>query len=138
MKGQPYKALKSVGGSEIAAIVGGILEASERNVPVLIDGFICTTAAMIACQINPLATRALLLATESTERGQTIALDEIAKIALDNGLPPLESPALRMKLRMGEGTGALTAVPLLRSACSILSMGTLERVLSLEAEKTSC
>jgi nicotinate-nucleotide--dimethylbenzimidazole phosphoribosyltransferase len=138
MKGQPYKALKSVGGAEIAAIVGGILEATERNVPVLIDGFICTTATMIACHINPMASRAILFATESTEKGQIIAVEEIAKIALGNGLPPLEGPALRMKLRMGEGTGALTAVPLLRSACAILSVGTLEQVLSLEPNEPSC
>ena len=138
MKGQPYKALKAVGGAEIAAIAGGILEATERNVPVLIDGFICTTAAMIACQINPTASRAVLFATESTERGQTVALEEITKIAVENGFPAPEGPALRMKLRMGEGTGALTAAPLLKSACAVLSMGTLEQVLSLGSNEPSC
>ena len=138
MNGQPYKSLKAVGGAEIAAITGGILEATERSVPVLIDGFICTTAAMIACHINPIASRAILFATESTEKGQTIALEEIAKIALANGFPAPEAPALRMKLRMGEGTGALTAVPLLRSACGILSMGTLQQVLSLGTSEPSC
>ena len=138
MKGQPHKALKAVGGLEIAAIVGGILESTERNVAVIVDGFICTTAAMIACQINPTTSRALLFATESTEKGQTIALQEITKIALANGFPPPESPALCMKLRMGEGTGALAAVPLLRSACAMLSMGTLEEVLSLNSNGPSC
>ena len=138
MKGQPYKALKAVGGAEIAAIAGGILEAAERNVPVLIDGFICTTAAMIACKINPIASRAILFATESTERGQVIALEEIAKIAVENGFPAPEGPALRMKLRMGEGTGALTAAPLLKSACAVLSIGTLEQVLSLGSDEPSC
>ena len=138
MKGQPHKALKAVGGAEIAAIVGGILESTERNAAVIVDGFICTTAAMIACQINPTTSRALLFATESTEKGQTIALQEIIKIALANGFPPPESPALCMKLRMGEGTGALAAVPLLRSACAVLSMGTLQEVLSLDSSGPSC
>eukprot|EP00804_Cyclotella_cryptica_P029254 CCRYP_011679-RC/>CCRYP_011679-RC protein AED:0.03 eAED:0.03 QI:164/0.83/0.85/1/0.16/0/7/2937/696 len=132
LKGQPYKALKAVGGAEIAAIVGGMLEASERNVVVLVDGFICSTAAMIACLINPMVSRGLLFATESTEKGQAVALEEIAKIALANSIPPPEGPALRMKLRMGEGTGGLSAVPLARTACATLSIGTLEEVLNLE------
>lgn len=137
MKGLPYKALKLVGGAEIAAIAGGIIEASERNVPVLVDGFICTTAAMIACQMNPMASRAVLFATASTEIGQTIALEEIAHIASANGLPAPGGPALSMKLRMGEATGALTAVPLLKSACAVLSMGSLQQVLNLEAKQSS-
>lgn len=138
MIGQPYKALKAVGGAEIAAIIGGILEATERSIPVMIDGFICTTAAMIACLINPMASKALLLATESTEMGQVIALEEITKVAFENGFPAPERPALRMNLRMGEGTGALAAVPLLRSACAILNIGTLEKVLSLSVNEPSC
>ena len=131
MKGNPHNALQMVGGAELAAIAGGILEASKRSVPVLIDGFICTTAAMIACLFDPDAARVLLFATESTEKGQAVALDEIRQIAVSNNLPPPDEPALRMRLRMGEATGALTAVPLLRSACAILSMGTLEEVLML-------
>ena len=97
MKGAHLKALTAVGGAEIAAMVGSMLEASERDIPILVDGFIVTTAAMIACQIDPSVTRVLLFATQSTEKGQAIALDIISKIATSNCIM---KPALIMNLRM--------------------------------------
>lgn len=132
LKGAPLPTLAAVGGAEIAAIVGGILEATDRDIPILVDGFIVTTAAMIACQIDPDVTRNLLFATQSTEQGQTIALNIINDIAKAKNDPAPAQPALNMNLRMGEGTGALMAVPLLRSACAVLAeLATLNEVLSL-------
>ena len=52
MIGDATLALENVGGSEIAAIVGGMIEASEKNIPILVDGFIVTTAALMACHIS--------------------------------------------------------------------------------------
>ena len=128
----PLKALMNVGGAEIAAIVGSILEASDQNIPVLVDGFIVTTAAMIACLISSKATRILMFATKSTELGQQIALEKIQKIAKRH--VPISLPALDMGLRMGEATGALTVVPLVRSAAAIFSeLGTLDSILKLES-----
>jgi len=136
MPNNPTLALKNVGGTEIAAIVGGILEASERNIAVIVDGFIVTVAAMVACLISPNVSRLLLFATKSTEIGQAIAIDTIRKVASNNSIPRPAEPALNMSLRMGEGTGALMAVPLLRSAAAVLSeLATLEEVLSLEMKK---
>ncbi|KAL7529255.1 hypothetical protein ACHAXR_002873 [Thalassiosira sp. AJA248-18] len=133
MKDAPLTALKAVGGAEIAAIVGGMLEASEREVPILVDGFIVTTSAMIACHIEPSVTRALLFATQSTEKGQIIALSVIDKIATSNDIPAPVTPALNMNLRMGEATGALLAIPLARSACAtVAELATLNEVLGLD------
>jgi len=133
LHGAPLKALEAVGGAEIAAMAGGMLQASENDIPILVDGFIVTTAAMIACQIDPAVTRVLLFATQSTEKGQTIALETIGSIAKSNGIPVPVTPALNMNLRMGEATGGLLAVPLARSACAIVGeLATLGEVLGLE------
>jgi len=139
MINNPVEALRSVGGAEIAAIVGGILEASERNVAVLVDGFIVTAAAMVACYMSPNVCRILFFATRSTERGQNIALQKIYNIAKEINAPTLSEPALDMNLRMGEGTGGLIATSILRGAIAILSdLATLEAVLSLETEGSVC
>ena len=139
MIGNPTAALRSVGGAEITAIVGGILEASERNIAVLVDGFIVTTAAMIACQISSKASRILLFATKSTEKGQVLAIQNIQKIAEDQKFPSMANPALDMGLRMGEATGGLTAVGILRSALAILSeLATLQEILQLERKDPIC
>ncbi len=133
MLDKPYAALQNVGGAEIAAMVGGFLEASELNIPCLVDGFIVTTAAMIACQISPSVCRVLLFATKSTEKGHAVAINTIKKIAKENKLPDLPEPALHMNLRMGEGTGALMALPILRSAKAVLAdLAPLDKVLGLQ------
>jgi nicotinate-nucleotide--dimethylbenzimidazole phosphoribosyltransferase len=136
----PVASLRNVGGAEIATMVGAILEASEMNIAVLIDGFIVTTAAMIACHMSPDASRVLFLATRSTEKGQAVAIDVIQKIAKKNNIPKLSEPALNMGLRMGEGTGALTAMPILRSAAVILSdLATLDAVMNLgKSDSANC
>lgn len=96
--GKPLKALEAVGGAEICAMVGGMLESSQRNLPILVDGFISTCAAMIASMFDASVTRALLFATVSTERGQAIALNVIKDIALSNNFPAPTEPALKMNL----------------------------------------
>lgn len=123
--------LCKVGGAEIAALVGAILEASQRNIAVLVDGFIVTTAALVAAGMNPNVCRVLFFATKSAERGQIIAVQRIQSISRDNNLPIPSGPALSMGLRMGEGTGALLAVPILQSACSVVcNMATIQQILA--------
>ena len=132
LKGSPLKALQAVGGAEIAAMVGGMLEASERDVPILVDGFIVTTAALIACLMDASVTRVLLFATQSTEMGQAVALNAISDIAKSNDTPVPVTPALNMNLRMGEATGSLLAMPLVRSACAVVAeLATLNEVLGI-------
>jgi nicotinate-nucleotide--dimethylbenzimidazole phosphoribosyltransferase len=123
--------LATLGGAEIVAMVGAILQASEQNIPILVDGFIVTVAALAASLLSPNCIRVLFFATQSVECGQSIALQQIHDVACQNGIPFPASPALALQLRMGEATGALLAVPILRSACAMLSdMATLEQILN--------
>ena len=78
-------------------------------------------------------TRVLLFATQSTEMGQAVALNAISDIAKSNDIPVPSMPALNMNLRMGEATGALLAMPLVRSACAVVAeLATLNEVLAIE------
>jgi nicotinate-nucleotide--dimethylbenzimidazole phosphoribosyltransferase len=127
----PMDALCRVGGCEIAAMVGAILEASQRELPVLVDGFVVTAAALVAVSLSPAVCRVLLWATQSSEPGQSVALDAIHDMAVTNGVIPSAQPVLNMSLRMGEATGALMAVPVLRSAAATMNdMGTIVDILS--------
>lgn len=123
--------LCELGGAENVAMAGALLEAAEQNVPVLVDGFIATVAALAACHLSSQVTRVLFFATASTERGHVLALQAIAQISEEHKDPRPAVPALAMQLRMGEGTGAIMAVPLLRSAIAMLmEMATLQQILA--------
>jgi len=124
--------LSKLGGAEIASLVGAILQASEMNIGVLIDGYICITAALVAAYLSPDATRVFLFATRSAElAGYNCALERIQRIGKGSSSIPLESPALDMDLRLGEGTGAVCAVPLVKSAvCLLKEMSTLEDIMN--------
>ena len=103
--GDPWRVLQTVGGLEIGALAGAILAAAARRVPVLLDGFIVTAAAMLAEALAPGARRMLIAAHRSEERGHGRLLDAL-------GLRPL----LDLGLRLGEGSGAAVAFPLLQAA----------------------
>ena len=123
--------LSKVGGAEIAALVGAIIEASDRKIAVLVDGFIVTAAALVAVRMKPSVCNALFLTTKSAEKGQVVAIEQIQTIAREYNLPVPASPALSMGLRMGEGTGALLAVPILQSSATMIAnMATIQEILS--------
>jgi nicotinate-nucleotide--dimethylbenzimidazole phosphoribosyltransferase len=112
----PIAALASVGGLEIAFLTGVILGAASRRVPVLLDGFVTGAAALVACAIAPDVAGSLIAATRSPEPGHSLMLDRL-------GLEPL----LDLGLRLGEGSGAALALPLVRAAIAILTdMATFE------------
>ena len=112
----PIPALASVGGLEIAFLTGVILGAASRRVPVLLDGFVTGAAALVAATIAPAAAGAMVAATRSPEPGHSLVLDRLR----------LE-PLLDLGLRLGEGSGAALALPLVRSAVAILTdMATFE------------
>ena len=112
----PIAALASVGGLEIAFITGVILGAASRRVPVLLDGFVTGAAALVAATIATAAAGAMVAATRSPEPGHSLVLDRL-------GLEPL----LDLGLRLGEGSGAALALPLVRAAIAILTdMATFE------------
>jgi nicotinate-nucleotide--dimethylbenzimidazole phosphoribosyltransferase len=112
----PLGVLAAIGGLEIAALVGAILTAAESHVPIVLDGFITGSAALVAAAIAPGTTARLVASHRSSEPGHSIVLDRL-------GLTPL----LALDLRLGEGSGAALAVPLVRAACSVLAeMATFE------------
>lgn len=101
-------ALRCFGGFEIAALAGAYIACAQKGVPVLVDGFISSVAALIATRINPGVNEWLLFSHLSAEPGHRAVLD-----ALD------AQPLLDLGMRLGEGSGAAVAVPLLRLACSL-------------------
>jgi nicotinate-nucleotide--dimethylbenzimidazole phosphoribosyltransferase len=101
----PVGVLAAVGGFEHAALTGFILGAAALRVPVILDGVIAGAAALAACALAPGARGACIAGHRSHEPGHTISLDHL-------GLRPL----VDLELRLGEGTGALLALPLVQSA----------------------
>ena len=106
----PREVLAQFGGFEIAMIAGAILGAASARKPVLIDGFICSAAALVAIRLCPAARDYCIFAHRSAERGHDIVLSALHA-----------TPLLDLGLRLGEGTGALLAVPLVRAAAKLLS-----------------
>ncbi len=106
----PLDALAAVGGLEIAGLCGVIIEAASQRRPVLIDGFISAAAALTAERIAPGTTAYMIASHRSQELGHAAALRHL-------GLKPL----LDLDLRLGEGTGAVLALPLLDAAVRILN-----------------
>ena len=100
--------LRRVGGFEIAALVGAYLTCAQRGLPVLVDGFIATAAALTATRIAPRCADWLIYAHGSAEPGHAKLLDALAV-----------RPLLNLGMRLGEGSGAAIALPLLRLACAL-------------------
>jgi nicotinate-nucleotide--dimethylbenzimidazole phosphoribosyltransferase len=113
----PLDALAKVGGLEIAGLVGVVIGAAAQRLPVVVDGFIATAAAVVAHGLCPTVQPYLIAAHRSVEVGHQAALDNL-------GLQPL----LALDLRLGEGTGAALALPILDAALAILDeMATFEQ-----------
>ncbi|GAA0793351.1 nicotinate-nucleotide--dimethylbenzimidazole phosphoribosyltransferase [Marinobacterium sediminicola] len=104
----PLMLLASLGGFEVAALTGAYLACAQAGIPALVDGFICTVAALLSCRLNPAVADWLLFSHHSAEPGYRL---------LSQALP--SAPLLDMGLRLGEGSGAALAVPLLRMACQL-------------------
>lgn len=122
--------LARLGGAEIAAMVGALLEASEREVAVLLDGFIVSAAALAAATLSPNCCRIMLFASKSAEPGHSVAIERVQRIAADHGVLAPHPPALGMSLRLGEGSAALLALPILKAATTVLAeMGTIQNIL---------
>jgi len=106
----PIGLLAQIGGIEIASLVGYMLRATSLQVPVVLDGVITLAAASVAKAINPKIAQFLIAGHASSEPGSQIALKHLE----------LE-PILNLELRLGEGTGALLALPILRASCQALA-----------------
>jgi nicotinate-nucleotide--dimethylbenzimidazole phosphoribosyltransferase len=105
----PIGVLAAVGGAEHAAIAGFLLGAAARRVPVVLDGVIALAGALAAARLAPGSVGAMVAGHRSVEPGASVALNAL-------GLTPL----VDLGLRLGEGTGALLAVPVVAAAVRVL------------------
>jgi nicotinate-nucleotide--dimethylbenzimidazole phosphoribosyltransferase len=106
----PLEVLQRVGGLEIAAMTGMVLEAREQRLPVVIDGFISTAAAAVAYAFKPNVKDILFAGHASPEPGHRILLEYL-------GLDPI----LNLGMRLGEGTGAVLAMTVLQAAVNLFN-----------------
>jgi len=106
----PREVLSEFGGCEIAMMAGAVLGAAAQRRPVLVDGFIASAAALAAIRLAPAARDYCVFAHQSAERGHARLLEAVDA-----------RPLLALGMRLGEGTGAVLAAPLIRAAARLLT-----------------
>jgi len=106
----PLEALAALGGFEIAMMAGAMLAAAEARMLLLIDGFIVGSALLAAQALNPGVLAYCVFAHQSEEQGHVAMLNYFHA-----------EPLLRLNMRLGEGTGAALALPLVRAACDFIN-----------------
>lgn len=106
--GEALGSLRALGGFEVAALVGAYLACAQEGIVALVDGFICTVAALVAVRLNPSCRPWLFFGHRGAEPGHRHVLETLQA-----------EPLLELGLRLGEGSGAALAVPLLRLACEL-------------------
>lgn len=116
-----FDALVEYGGFEIAMMAGAMIGAAQRSILILIDGFIATSALLVARAIAPAITDYAVFTHRSNESGHQAMLDILGG-----------KPLLALDLRLGEGTGAVLAYPLIRAAAAFL-----EHMASFESAQVS-
>ena len=107
--GDPLDVLAKVGGFEIAGIAGLVLGAAVHRIPVVVDGFISTAGALIACELDPRVKAYIIAAHQSVEIGHRKMLEHLE-----------QRPLLDLDLRLGEGTGAALGISLVEAGVRIL------------------
>ncbi|MBF9316259.1 nicotinate-nucleotide--dimethylbenzimidazole phosphoribosyltransferase [Mycobacteroides chelonae] len=110
VRADPVALLARAGGADLAAITGFVAHAAVRRTPVLLDGLVVTAAALVAEQLAPGARQWWLAGHRSTEPAHSLALQ---RLRLD--------PVLDLQMRLGEGSGALVALPVLQAAAGTLA-----------------
>jgi nicotinate-nucleotide--dimethylbenzimidazole phosphoribosyltransferase len=106
----PWEVLRTFGGLEIAMMSGAMLQAAQRGMVLLVDGFIATVAFLVAVQVQPRIQEYAVFAHQSEEQGHRRLLEFLQA-----------EPLLHLGMRLGEGSGAAVAFPLLQSAAAFLS-----------------
>ncbi|MEA1967912.1 MAG: nicotinate-nucleotide--dimethylbenzimidazole phosphoribosyltransferase [Thermodesulfobacteriota bacterium] len=123
----PIDVLSKVGGFEIGGIAGLVIGAAARGIPVVCDGFISTSGALIACELAPMVKEYLFAGHRSVEAGHRFMHDRM-------NLTPL----LDLKFRLGEGTGAVLAFELIDASTRILAdIKTFEEVAIIDASQAA-
>lgn len=103
-----FSVLQTLGGFEIAALAGAYIRSAQKGIPVLVDGFICTAAALAAVQLNESIRPWLMFSHCSAERGHRLLIEHLDV-----------RPLLNLDMRLGEGSGAAVAASILRAACAL-------------------
>ncbi len=106
----PLSALAAFGGFEIAMLCGAVLQAALERRVIMVDGFITGSAVLVAARLQPAVLQRCVFAHRSEEAGHTLMLQALGA-----------TPLLDLGLRLGEGSGAALAWPLLESACRIMN-----------------
>ena len=106
----PLDALAALGGFEVATLVGAVLQASSERRVIVVDGFITSAAVLVAARLQPHVLQRCVFAHGSAEPGHAHMLAHLQA-----------EPLLDLGLRLGEGSGAALAWPLLQSACAVLA-----------------
>jgi nicotinate-nucleotide--dimethylbenzimidazole phosphoribosyltransferase len=106
----PFDALAALGGYEVATLVGAVLQAAAERRAIVVDGFITSAAVLVASRLQPAVLQRCIFAHRSGERGHSLMLAQMQA-----------EPLLDLGLRLGEGSGAALAWPLLQSACAVLA-----------------
>ena len=120
----PIDVLAKVGGLEIAGIAGLVLGGAAHRLPVVVDGFISTAGALVACELAPSAKEYVFAAHQSVEVGHRYMLERIGC-----------EPIIDLKLRLGEGTGAALAMGLIEAGVKVMKeMATFEQAGVSEGE----
>ncbi len=113
---KPEELLAALGGLEIAAIAGAVMEGAVRGLVIVLDGYISSAAGLAAVGMMPECRPACVLSHRSAEAGHAIVIEALGG-----------TPLLDLGMRLGEGTGAVLAIPLLRAAAAVLrEMATFE------------
>ena len=107
---EPIDVLAHVGGLDIACMVGMYIGAARYRKPMLVDGFISSVAALAACKIEPKIKDYIIATHMSEEPGMELVLKELGEEAFFN-----------MKMRLGEGTGAVLAYPIIDCAIEVIN-----------------
>lgn len=110
LENDPMQLLSTVGGFEIAMMAGAYMEASNQKMVIVVDGFIATAALLVSIQLEPKIIENCIFAHSSNEQGHAMMLNYLKA-----------KPLLSIGLRLGEGTGAALAIPLIESAVAFLN-----------------
>ncbi|BAN01471.1 nicotinate-nucleotide--dimethylbenzimidazole phosphoribosyltransferase [Ilumatobacter coccineus] len=103
----PLEILREVGGSELVAMAAATVAARHRSIPIVLDGYICTSSVLPLHRADPAALDHCIVGHCSAEPGHRKLLDAMGK-----------KPLLDLDMRLGEGTGAMAAVPIVKMACA--------------------
>jgi len=104
----PLDALQQCGGLEVAAMTGAYIRAAQLGIPVLVDGFIATSAALLAVRMNPAVRDWMLFGHSSAEPGHRVLLEVLGG-----------KPLVQLEMRLGEGSGAAVAIGIIRQALAL-------------------